>query len=147
MSYYEALPIYKATMDAIVMLERVTQRFPKRHKYALGVRLVETATDCVLWIARAQRRQARMLALDRLCDRIEELRLLVQVGKEVQAFFSFAEYMQVMEQVVNVAKQAEAWRAHVRRTEQQASAREQPGEPRRGPEPKSRAVPGMGQPR
>jgi hypothetical protein len=65
MSYYEALPIYKAAMDTIVLLERVTQRFPKRHKYALGARLIDTATDCVLWIARAQRKAGRAVARSR----------------------------------------------------------------------------------
>ncbi len=56
MSYYEGLPIYKSTMDTIVLLERTTQRFAKRQKYALAARLLDTATDCLLWIARAQRR-------------------------------------------------------------------------------------------
>jgi hypothetical protein len=123
-SYYEGLPIYKSAMDMVVVLERVTRRFAKRHKYTLGARLNDTATDCVLWIARAQRRATRLQALDRLCARVEELKLLAQVGKETQAFFSFAEYMQVIEQVVSVAKQAEGWRAHAR--SQDASALRRP---------------------
>ena len=88
MTYYEGLPIYKSTMDTIVLLERITQRFPKRHKYTLGARLLDTATDCLLWVARAQRRGGRMQSLDRLCGRVEELKLLIQVGKEVKAFES-----------------------------------------------------------
>jgi hypothetical protein len=65
-SYYEGLPDCKSAMDIIVLLERVTQRFPNRHKYALGARLLDTATDCSLWVARAQRRRGRLQALDRL---------------------------------------------------------------------------------
>jgi hypothetical protein len=141
-SYYEGLPIYKSTMDAIVLIERVTQRFPKRHKYTLGARLLDTATDGLLWIARAQRRGGRLQALDRLCARLEELKLLIQVGKEVKAFESFQQFAQVIEQVVGVAKQAEAWRAHERRAEQSRGA--QPGDgpaSRLGPEPVSGSVP------
>jgi hypothetical protein len=143
-SYYEGLPIYKSTMDTIVLLERITQRFPKRHKYTLGARLLDTATDCLLWVARSQRRGGRMQSLDRLCGRLEELKLLIQVGKEVKAFESFQQFAQVIEQVVGVSKQAEAWRAHERRAEQSRAARPgvSPASQLR-PEPVSGAVPAM----
>ncbi len=142
MSYYEGLPIYKSTMDPIVLLDRVAQHFPKRHKYTLGARLLDTATDCLLWVARAQRRSGRMQALDRLCGRVEELKLLVQMGKEVKAFESFQHFAQVIEQVVGVAKQAEAWRAHERRAEQSSSARSGVSPTsHRGPEPVSGSAP------
>jgi hypothetical protein len=72
---YEGLPIYKAAMDLVVQLDQATLRFPKRHKYAVGARLVDTATDVVMWIARSQRRDVREQALDRLCGRLDELKL------------------------------------------------------------------------
>jgi hypothetical protein len=45
-SYYEALPICKAAMEAAV-LDAVVQRFAKGHKCTLGGRLRETALDVV----------------------------------------------------------------------------------------------------
>jgi hypothetical protein len=38
-SYYEALPIYKASMDVAVRVDAVVQRFAMGHKYTLGGRL------------------------------------------------------------------------------------------------------------
>ncbi len=35
-SYYEALPIFRAAMDAAVRVDAALQRFPKGHKHLLG---------------------------------------------------------------------------------------------------------------
>jgi hypothetical protein len=43
-----------------------------------------------------------------LCDRIEELKLMLGLGKEVKAFTSFNQFAEVMNQVVMLARQAEA---------------------------------------
>ena len=73
MSYVEALLVRKATRAAIVRLERVTQRFPKRHKHALGVRVGGSRDRlCVVDSARAAalRSHARIgPQLDRLGGR------------------------------------------------------------------------------
>ena len=109
-SYYEALPIYRVAMDVVVRIDRAVQRIPKGQKYVLGARLRDGSLDVVLLIARGNRRAERARWLPVLCDRIEELKLLLNLGKEVQAFPSFREFAEVMEQVVALARQAEAWR-------------------------------------
>jgi 23S rRNA-intervening sequence protein len=109
-SYYEALPIFRAAMDAAVRVDRAVQRFPKGHKYALGTKLRDASADIIVLVARANRRAGRAQSLAALCDRVEELKLLLQLGKEVRAFQSFREFAEVMEQVVALARQAEAWR-------------------------------------
>jgi hypothetical protein len=45
LSYYEALPIYRAAMDIAVRVDAVVQGFPRRHKYTLGARLREGTLD------------------------------------------------------------------------------------------------------
>jgi len=110
MSYYEALPIYRAAMALTVAVERVVQRLPKGHKYALGARLRDSSLDVVTLVARANRRAERARVLAELCDRVEDLKILLQVGKEVQAFGSFKQFAELMEQVVALARQAEGWR-------------------------------------
>jgi hypothetical protein len=109
-SYYEALPIYKAAMDVVVRIDGAVQRFAKGHKYTLGARLRETTVDIVVLIARCNRRAERARELPVLCDRVEELKLLINLGKEVKAFASFNQFAEVMDQVVALARQAEAWR-------------------------------------
>jgi len=78
-SYYEALPIYKAAMDVAVRVDAVVQRFAKGHKYTLGGRLRETTLDVVVLVARCNRRAERARELPVLCDRIEELKLMVNL--------------------------------------------------------------------
>jgi len=81
-SYYEALPIYKAAMDVAVRVDAVVQRFAKGHKYTLGGRLRQTTLDVVVLVAQCNRRAERARELPVLCDRIEELKLVVNLGKE-----------------------------------------------------------------
>ena len=110
MSYYEALPIYRSAMDVAARVDRAVQRFAKGHKHTLGARLREATIDVVVLIARCNRRAERASALSLLCDRVEELKLMINLGKEVQAFASFKQFAEVMDQVVALARQAEAWR-------------------------------------
>jgi hypothetical protein len=109
-SYYEALPISKVAMDVAVRVDAVVQRFAKAHKYTLGGRLRETTLDVVMLIARCNRRAERARQIPLLCDRIADLKLMINLGKEVKAFSSFRQFAEVMDQVVMLARQAEAWR-------------------------------------
>ena len=110
MAYYEGLPIYKAATDLVVALDGAVRRFSRFHKYSIGTQLRETALDVVLRVARANRRDGREAALEALCLRAEDLKILLNVAKEVKAFQSFNQYVQLMEQVVGLVRQAEGWR-------------------------------------
>ena len=55
-AHYEALPIFRAAMDAAVRVDRAVQRFPKGHKYALGTKLRDASADIIVLVARANRR-------------------------------------------------------------------------------------------
>ncbi len=109
-TYYEALPIYKAAADLVVLVDNVVRTFERYHKYTLGARLRDATVDIALLVARANRKHDREQLLPVLCERVEELKLLVNLGKEVRAFASFAQFVEVMEQVVLLARQAEGWR-------------------------------------
>lgn len=109
-SYYEALPIYRAAMDVAVRIDTVVQGFARGHRYTLGARLRDATADIVVLVARANRRDERARVLPLLCNKVEELKLLLNFGKEVKAFGSFRAYAEVVDQVVALARQAEAWR-------------------------------------
>jgi hypothetical protein len=110
MNFYENLPIYKLATELAVRMDKVVRGFSRFHKYTLGSRLRESTLDLVLPVARANRREERVAALDLLCRQVEELKVMLNLGKELQAFQSFREFAQLMEQVVNIARQAEGWR-------------------------------------
>jgi hypothetical protein len=110
MNFYENLPIYKLATELAVRMDKVVREFSRFHKYTLGARLRDSALDLVLLVARANRREERVATLDLLCRQVEELKVLMNLGKELQAFQSFREFAQLMEQVVNIARQAEGWR-------------------------------------
>ncbi|HQP37942.1 MAG TPA: four helix bundle protein [Polyangiaceae bacterium] len=108
---YEALPIYKIAMATAIAIEMVVRAFPRSHKYTFGARLRDTSMDTVILVGRAYRRgPERAPVVAELVDRIEELKLLINLGREIQAFASFKQYAQLMEQVMNMARQAEGWR-------------------------------------
>ena len=130
-SYYEALPIFRAAMDCAVRVDAAVQRFPKGHKYTLGSQMRAACAEILLLVARGNRRAERARWLPVLCDRVEELKLLCQLGKEVKAFDSFNRYGAVVEQVVALARQAEAWR----RSQGSIAARPEPAPPARGGRP------------
>jgi hypothetical protein len=97
MNFYENLPIYKLATEFAVRMDKVVREFSRFHKYALGARLRNSALDLVLLVARANRREERVAALDLLCRQVEELKVMLNLGKELQAFQSFREFAQLME--------------------------------------------------
>ena len=50
MSYYEALPIYRAAMDSVVAIDTAVRSFPRYHTYALGQRLRDASLDALVWV-------------------------------------------------------------------------------------------------
>ena len=128
-SYYEGLPIYRAAADLVVLLDRVVRDFSRFHKYSLGTRLRDSAMEIVLLVAKCNRREERSERLPELCSQVEELKILVNLGKEVSAFQSFKQFAQVMEQVMALARQAEGWR----RSLSQQATRPEPKRPHATP--------------
>lgn len=109
-SYYEGLPVFRTAMDVVVRVDSDVRGFSKAHRYTLGAKLRDASTELPLLVARANTREGRGEALALLCRRAEELKLLLQIAKEVQAFSSFSRFAETMKQVMSLAQQAEAWR-------------------------------------
>ena len=118
MARYEHLPIYKQAMDIAVHLwpkvgdlkRKVVAGFSRYHKYTLGSDLRQKSREIVLLIVKANNtRQQRKTVLIQLRNALDELLLLVRLGKEVQAFKSFKAFQFIVELVVSVCKQNEGW--------------------------------------
>ena len=107
MARHEHLPIYKAALDLTVHLEKVVAGFSRYHKYTLGTELRQGSRAVLQQVVRANNATnaaERAAELLRLREYIESLLLTMRVGKEVQAFRSFAGYLAAGRSVMLVAQ-------------------------------------------
>lgn len=119
MARYDHLPIWKTAMDLTVGLEGAVRRFTRYHKYTLGADLRRQALRICTLVVRANNAQAeRARVLDQLMLAVEELKTLLQLGKELRAFANYNDFVQAAEQAVSLGRQCGGWR---RRMQPEAS--------------------------
>ena len=102
MAHYRHLPFWKAAIDLAVHLKHAVRRFgktpspPRHHKYTLGSELRQTAQRLCRWVARANNASAegRFAALDQLVLAVDEIKTLLTLAQEMQAFANFNEFAQ-----------------------------------------------------
>ena len=99
-------------MEATKAVHAASRRMPRFHKYAIGAQMQRQSIEVITLIARANVKATRPATLPLLCAAADNLRILVDVAHEVQALASFAEYALLAEKVVDLARQAQAWRRH-----------------------------------
>jgi hypothetical protein len=111
MARYDHLPIWAAALKTAVAIERAAARFPRAHRYVLGADMRRASQRvCGLVVRANAARGERARALEHLVLAVEQLKLLVQLGKEVRAFASFAEFEDIARSVVELGKQSGGWR-------------------------------------
>jgi len=109
MAYYENLPIYKLALDLTVWTEQAVRSFPRYHKYTVGAELREKTREVTVLIARANARRERKGTLLEVREKLEELKILIRICKELKVFKSFNSYEYAVRKVVEIAKQNEGW--------------------------------------
>lgn len=109
MAYYEQLPLYKQSLDFTVWVEKVVRNFPRYHKYTLGGDLRNLSREVTVLIARANARKERRELLMKVRDKLEELKVLIRICRELGIFSSFKSYEFTAAQVVGLARQNEGW--------------------------------------
>lgn len=110
------LPIWRDANLLLLAVEQAVRRFPRYHKYALGAdlrRQAMTVCRCIVRAATAPN-DVRERAVERLALAVEDLKLSIQLAKELQAFASFAEFARLAELAVAVGKQSGGWRKSAR---------------------------------
>ncbi len=109
MARYEHLPIYRDALNLAVHFEKIVAGFSRYHKYTLGTEMRNASRQAVKLVIHANNQPDKLLALQELREHLEELLLLIRLGKEVQAFKSFNAYSQVVELTAKVCRQNEGW--------------------------------------
>ncbi len=109
MARYEHLPIYRDALNLAVHFEKIVAGFSRYHKYTLGTEMRNASRQAVKLVIHANNQPDKLLALQELREHLEELLLMIRLGKEVQAFKSFNAYSQVVELTAKVCRQNEGW--------------------------------------
>jgi hypothetical protein len=105
----EVLPIYKSALNLAVYMEQIVRGFEKYHKYTMGVDLRQKSKMLLFAINCANLSDDRVHALSKLRDICEEMKMLLQLSKELQVFQNFKQFEHSSLLAVTVCKQAQAW--------------------------------------
>lgn len=135
--------IAKSAARLRASIETAWIRCARRHKYGIGADLRDQATAVLRCTHRAWRDRSRQLQLVReLVIAIDDLKLTVQLAKDVAAFASFNEFEAIARLVDDVGRQSGGWLKRLHSTSQNAPA-DLPLE-QRAPILSSRAAPPSG---
>ena len=108
---YDLPPIAKAANRLLVEIEQAVQTFARRHRYATGADLRAQAMQVARLVNRAWRDRARLLHwVTELAWAIDELRITVQLGQQLKAFRSFAQFEALIRLVEDLGRQAGGWK-------------------------------------
>ena len=109
MAQYEHLPIYQQSFDLLVYFEKIVRNFSRHNKYSHGTELRNLTRNIVTLIVRANNSRDKLPWLEEVRIRLEELKTLIRVCKEVKAFPNFNSYQTSINQVIQLSKQNEGW--------------------------------------
>ncbi len=106
---YEHLPIYKKAMDLTIYFEKIVRNFSRYHKYTLGTELREKSREAVGLIIKANSTTVKRPLLLELRERLEGLKVLIRICKEVKAFNRFNSFVYASDLVIDISRQNEGW--------------------------------------
>ena len=107
----QQLPIWRDANLLLLEVEKAVRHFPRYYKYTLGSDLRQQAMGICRLIIRAynsdnnQQSQVKRLGLA-----VDDLKVQIQLAKELQAFRHFREFQQIVELAVSVGRQSGGWR-------------------------------------
>lgn len=107
---HQAPEIVKLAERVLVDIEIAVRGFPRYHKYASGAALREQATKVAILANRAWRDiPKRGEWIGKLVFAIDDLKMHVQVSKQVAAFKSFAQFEALIRLVSDLGRQCGGW--------------------------------------
>ena len=105
----EALPLYKSALHLAVYMEQIVRGFDRYHKYTMGVDLRQKSKSLLFAINHANLCIDKEQSITVLRDACEEMKMLVQLSKELKVFKSFKQFEYSSLLTVSVCKQSQAW--------------------------------------
>jgi|TARA_B100001964_G_scaffold242415_1_gene317170 hypothetical protein len=109
MAKYEHLPIYKEAFDLTLYFEKVVRNFSRYHKYTLGTDLRNLSREILKMIISANNRTVKKDKLLSIREKLEELKVILRICREVRTFNNFDSFSYAIGCVVEISKQNEGW--------------------------------------
>lgn len=108
-SAYENLPVYKKSLELTVYLENIVKYFSRYNKYTVGTDVRNLSRQILVLIAKANIKSGRKDCLIEALEKLEELKILIRICKELKAFHSPNSYEVSSKSVIEIIKQCEGW--------------------------------------
>lgn len=108
-SKYENLPVYKAAFDLTVYFENIVKGFSRYNKYTVGSDLRNFSREILILVARANTKKDRGRCLEAAIIRLEDLKILIRLCRQIGAFTSPKSFEFASRSVVNILQQCEGW--------------------------------------
>jgi hypothetical protein len=113
----KTLPIWHDANCLLLEIEQAVKHFPRYHKYTLGSELRTQAMLICRLVSRAWRDKPKTQHwLEKLVPAVDDLKIQLQLGKELQAFRNFAEFERLVMLTMEVGKQGGGWLRRVSRS-------------------------------
>ena len=106
---YDSFPICKKSLYLAVYFETIVGNFSRYHKYTVGTELMNKSKETLGLLVKAINGKDRLEHLLLVRDKLEELKLLVRICKEIKAFRNFNSFEHSVKQVEEISRQNEGW--------------------------------------
>ena len=107
---FDAPPIVKQAERVMREVEVAVRHFARYHKYSVGADLRDGARDVARLTHRAWRDSGRKSEwIDALVFAVDDLKLTLQLAKELQAFRSFSQFEGLARLVSDLGRQCGGW--------------------------------------
>ncbi len=108
--YRKVSPILRDANQLLLETEQIVRHFPRYHKYTLGSELRTQVFKINQLLARAwQYKEQTQYYLQRVIRAIDDLKIQLQLAKELQVFRNFAEFQRLAELTISLGKQSGGW--------------------------------------
>lgn len=103
-------PIARLSHRILGDVETAVRRFPRFHKYSVGADLRAHAMQVARCIHKAWRdAEQRLPRVMEVCSAVDDLKISMQLAKQVRAFGSFAEFEALALLVNEIGQQSGGW--------------------------------------
>lgn len=109
MAQYEHLPIYKKAYDLTLYFEKIVRNFSRYHKYSVGTELRQLSREVLRLIRQANNARDKTPLLLQLRERLEDVKIVIRLCKDLKAFNNFNSFQYSINEVVGLCRQNEGW--------------------------------------
>lgn len=107
---YELPQIVRSAERLLLEIEQAVSRWPRIHRYTHGALLRQQAMSVAQLTHRAWRDRRRQIDwIAELARAIDDLKLSLQLGKQIQAFASFAQFEMIARLAAETGRQCGGW--------------------------------------